>query len=127
VFGTIIAILAMCMAPLIDLMPQGFFQYFQMVNGFYNVPIFTILIIGYLTKRVPAIAAKISLGFFITVYAITQLFWDTGVHYLHILGILFVICSALMLIIGKIKPRDTEFVLEDKKAVDLTPWKLLYP
>ncbi|MGM0903647.1 MAG: solute:sodium symporter family transporter [Bacillota bacterium] len=127
IFGTFIAIFAMCMAPLIDLMPQGFFQYFQMVNGFYNVPIFTILIIGYLTKRVPAIAAKIALGLFITVYAITQLFWDTGLHYLHILGILFVVCSALMLIIGKFKPRDTEFVLEDKKEVDLSPWKLVYP
>ncbi|MCG1028108.1 solute:sodium symporter family transporter [Virgibacillus halodenitrificans] len=127
VFGTFIAIFAMCMAPLIDLMPQGFFQYFQMVNGFYNVPIFTILIIGYTTKRVPAIAAKIALGAFIIVYAITQLFWDTGVHYLHILAILFVLCSAFMLIMGKIKPRDTAFVLEDKKAVDLKPWKLAYP
>lgn len=127
VFGTIIALFSMLMAPLIDLMPQGFFQYLQMVNGFYNVPIFTILIIGYLTKRVPAIAAKISLGFFIIVYAITQLFWDTGLHYLHILAILFVVCIILMLVIGKIKPRDTDFVLEDKKAVELTPWKLLYP
>ncbi|WP_068675168.1 solute:sodium symporter family transporter [Oceanobacillus sp. Castelsardo] len=127
IFGTFIAIFAMCMAPLIDLMPQGFFQYFQMVNGFYNVPIFTILIIGYLTKRVPAIAAKIALVLFIVVYAITQLFWDTGVHYLHILAILFVVCSALMLIIGKFKPRDTAYVLEDKKEVDITPWKLAYP
>lgn len=127
IFGTFIAIFAMCMAPLIDLMPQGFFQYFQMVNGFYNVPIFTILIIGYLTKRVPAIAAKIALVLFIVVYAITQLFWDTGVHYLHILAILFIICSVLMLIIGKFKPRDTAYVLEDKKEVDLTPWKLVYP
>ncbi|CAM4078570.1 symporter YidK [Lederbergia lenta] len=127
VFGTIIALFSMLMASLIDLMPQGFFQYLQMVNGFYNVPIFTILIVGYSTKRVQAIAAKVSLGVFITVYAITQLFWDTGLHYLHILAILFVVCIILILVIGKIKPCDTDFVLEDKKAVELTPWKLLYP
>lgn len=126
-FGTIIAILAMAVAPLIDVMPQGFFQYVQTVNGFFNVPIFTILVVGYLTKRVPAIAAKISLFVFISIYAVTQLFWDTGIHFLHILGILFVLCTILMLIIGKIMPADKDFVLEDQSKVDLTPWKLVYP
>jgi SSS family solute:Na+ symporter len=28
-----------------------------------------------------------------------------------------------MLIIGEIKPRKSEFVQEDVKAVDMTPWK----
>ena len=127
IIGTVLAIFAMCVAPLIAKAPQGFFQYMQTVNGFYNVPIFTIVFIGYVTKRVPAIAAKISLFVFITAYGITQLFWDTGVHFLHILAVLFVICSALMLVIGKLKPRKTAFILEDKKAVELTPWQKLYP
>ena len=35
--------------------------------------------------------------------------------------------SALMLLIGKLKPRDTDFILEDSKAVDLTPWKYVKP
>lgn len=125
--GTIIAILSMVLAPLIDVMPQGFFQYVQTVNGFFNVPILTILVVGYLTKRVPAIAAKVSLFVFISIYAITQLVWDTGIHFLHILGILFLLCVALMLIIGKIRPADQDFVLEDHSKVDLTPWKLVYP
>ncbi|MFG6149708.1 solute:sodium symporter family transporter [Halobacillus sp. B23F22_1] len=125
--GIILALFAMCLAPLIDKVPQGFFQYLQIVNGFYNVPIFTVLIVGYLTKRVPAIAAKISLFLFITVYAITQLFWDTGIHFLHILGVLFVVCTGLMVVIGKFWPRDTAFVLEEKAKVDMKPWKLVYP
>lgn len=127
VIGTLLAIFAMSVAPLIALVPQGFFQYLQMVNGFYNVPIFTVILIGYLTKRVPAIAAKISLVLFISVYASTQLFWDTGLHFLHILAIMFVICTVLMLVIGKIKPRETAYKLKDKKVVDMTPWKLVYP
>ncbi|MRX71157.1 solute:sodium symporter family transporter [Bacillus lacus] len=127
IVGIFLAVFAMTVAPLIQFVPQGFFQYLQIVNGFYNVPILTIVIVGYLTKRVPAIAAKISLALFISVYAVTQLIWDGGVHFLHILGVLFVVCSGLMLLIGKLWPRDTDFVLEDKKAVDLTPWKLLYP
>ncbi|MGI8316684.1 solute:sodium symporter family transporter [Halobacillus mangrovi] len=125
--GIILALFAMCIAPLIDKVPQGFFQYLQIVNGFYNVPIFTILIVGYLTKRVPAIAAKVSLFVFIAIYATTQLFWDTGVHFLHILAILFVACSLLMLLIGKIRPRETDFILEQKSKVDMKPWKLVYP
>ena len=36
--------------------------------------------------------------------------------------ILFGLLS-LMLLIGKLKPRATDFILEDSKAVDLTPWK----
>ncbi|SCC20029.1 MULTISPECIES: hypothetical protein [Priestia] len=117
----------MCVAPLIANVPNGFFAYLQMVNGFYNVPIFTIVFIGYVTKKVPAVAAKVSLAVFISIYAVTQLVWDTGLHYLHILAILFVLCSGLMFIIGKIAPKQDLYVLEDQKAVDLTPWKLLYP
>ncbi|WP_110114559.1 solute:sodium symporter family transporter [Bacillus sp. CGMCC 1.16541] len=127
VAGIFLALFAMSVAPLIANVPQGFFQYLQIVNGFYNVPIFTIIFIGYVTKRVPAIAAKVSLAVFISVYAVTQLVWDTGLHFLHILGILFVVCAVLMLIIGKIAPRDTDYTLEDKEAVELTPWKLVYP
>ncbi|MFC0523220.1 solute:sodium symporter family transporter [Pontibacillus salicampi] len=125
--GIILALFAMVIAPLIDKAPQGFFQYLQIVNGFYNVPIFTILIVGYLTKRVPAVAAKISLTVFISIYATTQLIWDTGVHFLHILAILFVVCTTLMLVIGKMYPRKEVFVLEEKSQVEMTPWKLVYP
>ena len=37
------------------------FDYLQEVNGIYSIPILTIIVIGYLTKRVPALAAKIGL------------------------------------------------------------------
>ncbi|CEI83321.1 solute:sodium symporter family transporter [Oceanobacillus oncorhynchi] len=125
--GTGIALFAIIVAPLIALVPEGFFVYLQTVNGLYNVPILTIIIVGYLTKRVPTIAAKISLAVFIFAYALTQLVWDFGLNYIHILGILFVICVGLMLIIGKIKPRETEFVLKENNSVDVTNWKYLYP
>lgn len=45
-----------------------------MINGFFNVPIFTIIFMGYLTKRVPSIAAKLAITFFVITYGITQLF-----------------------------------------------------
>ena len=81
---------------------------------------------GYLTKRVPPFAAKIGITFFVTTYEITQLFWDTGLHFLHISAILFVITSLGMYIIGKIKPMEEPFIIEDKELVDIKPWKNLY-
>lgn len=32
----------------------------------------------------------------------------------------------IMLIIGKIKPREKEYVLKDNKVVDIKPWKYRY-
>lgn len=123
IFGTVVAILSMTIAPLIMNAPQGLFQYLQIVSGFFSVPIFTIIIIGYTTKRVPAIAAKISLTIFVSSYALLQLVIKPEIHFLHQLAFLFVVCSAIMIIIGKIKPMENPYILKSKNIVDLTPWE----
>jgi len=127
VLGTVLALIAIFIAPLIDLVSTSFFQYLQTINGLYNVPILTIFIVGYLTKKVPALAAKVGLAFFIGTYAFTEFWWDSGISYIHILGILFVITTGIMLLIGKIYPRESDFVLEANNSVDITNWKYLYP
>ena len=38
------------------------FEYLQEINGTYSIPILTIVVVGYLTKFVPAKAAKIGLA-----------------------------------------------------------------
>ena len=48
-------------------------------------------------------------------------------HEYHFLGIVFGWLLVLMLVIGEIAPRDTEFVQEDVGAVDMTPWRLAKP
>ncbi|MGL4988803.1 MAG: solute:sodium symporter family transporter [Cetobacterium sp.] len=126
IFGTIIAIISLFLAPLIMKAPQGLFQYLQIVSGFFNVPIFTIIFIGYTTKYVPAIAAKVSLIFFVSSYALLQLVIKPDLHFLHQLAILFSISCAIMLIIGKMKPRETPYVLIKKNVVELTPWEYQY-
>lgn len=122
VFALIIAAISMLGAPFIMYAPRGLFDYLQMINGFFNVPIFTIIFMGYLTKRVPSIAAKIAISFFVITYGITQLFWNTGLHFLHISAILFIISCIMMYLIGKLKPTDMIFKIEEKKAVDIQPW-----
>ncbi len=44
-------------------------------------------------------------------------------HYLDVMAILFVLNVVIMLIIGKIKPRETDYVQEYTKQVDIAPWK----
>ncbi|MDT8715104.1 solute:sodium symporter family transporter [Clostridium sp. 19966] len=125
-FGLVLAIVSMIIAPFIMYAPEGLFQYLQKVNGFFNVPIFTVIFIGYVTKKVPAVAAKISLVLFVLSYAALQLVFKPELHFLYQLAILFVINCILMLIIGKFKPRAEAYVLKDKKVVDIQPWKYSY-
>jgi SSS family solute:Na+ symporter len=113
----------MCIAPFIVFAKKGFYTYVQTVNGFFNVPVFTILFIGFVTKRVPPIAAKIGLIFFITAYASLQLLVDTQIHFLHLLFILFILTSALMLAIGRLYPMATPYRQKVNNLVDIRPWK----
>lgn len=131
-FGVGLAILSMCIAPLIANAPNGLFGYLQEVNGCYSIPILTIIIVGYLTKYVPAIAAKIAIISGVVLYSLGQFIIkpfvvgsDNYPHFLHVMAILFVLNVTIMLIIGKFYPRSEPFKLEFTKQVDITPWKHL--
>lgn len=125
-FELLVCVMAMVIAPFIAFAQQGLYTYIQMVSGLFSVPIFTILLVGLLHKRMPAIAAKIGLIFFITTYAASQLVIDTGLHFLHVLAILFVVTVLLMLLIGALYPRETPFKQQWNNVVDLQPWKRRY-
>ena len=90
------------------------------------MPILAIVLVGFYTKRVPACAPKITLVVHVILYSISK-FLPLNVHYLYVLSVLFPVDLALMLLIGKLKPRATDFILEDSTAVDLTPWKYVKP
>src|SRR5204863_618861 len=98
-FEIIVCLIAMFIAPFIIFASNGFYTYVQKVGGLFSVPIFTILLVGFLTKRVPALAAKAGLLFFIVSYGITQLVVDVKMHFLHVLGILFLLTTLIMLLI----------------------------
>jgi SSS family solute:Na+ symporter len=149
-FGVILAIAAMFIAPLIA-NAGSLFAYLQEINGIYSIPILTIIIVGYFTKRVPAIAAKIGLVSGCLLYIVSQFFMQphfinkalenakvSGItdeaglalvkaqaypHFLDIMAILFVLNILIMLIIGYFKPREEAYVEEYTKQVDITPWK----
>ena len=131
-FGIVLAILAMFIAPLIANAPDGLFGYLQEVNGCYSIPILTIIVVGYLTKYVPAIAAKIAIISGVVLYSISQFILkpfvvgaDNYPHFLHVMAILFVLNVLIMLLIGKFNPRSEAYVQHYTKQVDITPWKYL--
>ncbi len=60
IVGTFIAILSMVAAPLLA-GQESIFGYLQMMNGLYFIPIFSVVLAGFLFKRAGALAANISL------------------------------------------------------------------
>ncbi|MCL5245507.1 solute:sodium symporter family transporter [Cellulophaga sp. 20_2_10] len=150
IFGTILAFAAMFIAPFIA-NADSLFGYLQEVNGIYSIPIFSVIVIGFLTKRVPAIAAKIGIISGSVLYIISQFFMqpyfvgsaldkakaagimdadalavikaDAYPHFLHVMAILFVINFVIMLVIGKFMPRDTPFKQKYTEQVEIKPYK----
>ena len=129
-FGLFLAFASMFIAPSIA-NAGSLFDYLQEVNGIYSIPILTIIVVGYTTKRVPAIAAKIgvvsgSLLYILSQFVLKPYLADQGIaypHYLDVMLILFLLNIAIMLIIGKIAPRSEDYVMEYTKQVDITPYK----
>ena len=129
-FGIILAIISMLIAPLIANAPDGLFGYLQEVNGCYSIPILTIIVVGYLTKYVPAIAAKIGMISGVVLYSISQFVIKPFVigdenypHFLHVMAILFVLNVLIMLVIGRLYPRAEAYHLPYTKQVNIAPWK----
>jgi SSS family solute:Na+ symporter len=135
VFGWLIAIGAMIIAPLLNdprIIEKGIFDYLQKMNGIYAVPIFAVVVVGMLTRRVPALAAKLALlagfaviavGYFVPPFTSVV----SSMHEFHFLGVVFSWLVIFMLVIGEVYPRETEFTQEDVKAVDMTSWSMAKP
>ncbi len=128
IFGWIIAVGSMCIAPL--LMGQtSIFGYLQKMNGMYFIPIFAVVLIGMLTRRVSATAAKagliigvivIPLGYFVSPFSLVV----ASIGDFHFLGIVFGWLIVFMLVLGEMYPRETEFVQQDVGAVNMEDWPL---
>jgi SSS family solute:Na+ symporter len=123
IFQVTITVLAMCGAPFISRFEGGFYHYIQKMSSFFSLPVFTVMIIGFMTKRVSEAAAKTGLLFFIVMYALSQFVFDVPLHYLHVVAVLFVLTVVLMLALGKWKPMAVPYTSPDRAIVDLRPWR----
>lgn len=153
-FGLVLGLLGMCVAPLIANAPQGLFAWLQEANGCYSIPILTVIVIGFFSKRAPAIAAKVGVisgvvlysvsQFIIKPYFVSQALEEAAVngitdvkalsviqaeaypHFLHVMAILFVLNIGIMLLITKLYPRETDYQPMTTDAVSVEPWKYAF-
>lgn len=131
IFGWVIALISMTVAPLLA-GQESIFAYLQKMNGLYFIPIFSVVLVGMLTRRVPALAAKlalvigfsaIALGYFVPALST----YVDRLHEFHFLGIVFAGLIVMMLVIGQLAPRDEPWEQKHSGDVDMTPWKLAWP
>ena len=118
----VLALISMIIAPLL-MYVQGIYQYFQTVTSFFAFPTLLVIVIGYMTKRIPSIAVKTGMIFFLVVYAILLIGFKINLHFMHLSFILFIISAIIVFIIGFIYPRKTPYELPEAKVVEMTPWK----
>lgn len=126
VFGWAIAVFAMTLAPILD-GQASIFSYLQKMNGMYFIPIFSVVLVGMLSRRVPASAAKTSLvaglvtiacAYFIPPLAVVV----ESINDFHFLGIVFAYLVIYMFIMGELRPLEKPWKQVDVQAVDMTPW-----
>ena len=130
-FGIVIALAAMVGAPFL-IGQDSIFAYLQKMNGLYFIPIFSVVLLGLLDRRVPAFAANIALvvGFVVIAlgYFVPQLATIVAdLHEFHFLGIVFASLIATMLILRALNPRPTPWAEDRQAPIDMTPWKFAWP
>ncbi|MCL4150108.1 UNVERIFIED_CONTAM: hypothetical protein GTU68_048760, partial [Idotea baltica] len=126
-FGIVLALFSMGIAPLLYGVEGGIFTYLQQLNGTHSVPILAIVIVGIFSKRVSGKAANIAILFSAITYLVTLYIIKPDLNFLHLMGILFVLTIIIMFVVSKFVPRETDYVQEYTKQVDITNWKYLKP
>lgn len=151
VFGMFLAIVSMSIAPFIANAPDGLFSYIQESLGSLSVPILAVVTVGMATKNVPALAAKLVLTIGVLLYLVSQFvlspyFIETALseaavngitnakelsiikakaypHFLHVMGILFVLNVGFMLVMGKLYPNKKMYQPKVTDEIEIIPWK----
>ena len=130
-FGWIVALASMTIAPLL-IGQESIFQYLQQMNGIYFIPIFAVVVVGILGRKVPPLAAKVALAggaLFIAIGYFVPPFsgWVVAMTEFHFLGLAFALIVGVMLLITAYNPRSDAWEQEYSQDVDMTPWKYAFP
>lgn len=123
-FGIIIAIVSVLLAPQIMNTNDGLFQFMKKFMSFFNIPTLVVIGVGFATTKVPPVAAKVAIAFYMIAYGLITFVWKWDVNFLYVVGVLFVICIGIMLVIGKIRPQEPYVEKSIEPPVDMTSWSL---
>ncbi|MGL5099343.1 MAG: solute:sodium symporter family transporter [Fusobacteriaceae bacterium] len=124
--GTVLAIFSMIIAPFTMYAEGGLFEVMRRFTGFFNIPTITLVLVGFFSKRITALSAKVAVFVHIALYTLLIFVLKVKINYIHIMGILFVVNVLVMNIVTMIKPGDKVYIPKDvKPAVNMRPWKRL--
>ena len=123
--GTIIAIISMIIAPLLQYGTGGLFLLLKRFAGFFNIPIVALVAVGFLNRTISGKAARATVLLHVILYYSLVWIFKVKVNFVHVMGSLFVFDIIVMFILGSIFKRETPFVPSNsnKSNVDLTSWK----
>ncbi|MDA9015727.1 hypothetical protein N9H69_03465 [Flavobacteriaceae bacterium] len=125
--SSVLAIFAIAFAPFVAKAPDGLYQLLQQLNGIFFIPIASIMLVGFFTKNISALAAKVALFVGCTFYILTSFVFDTGIHFVHIWGIEFILNLMVMYLISYYFPNKNKFKISDLKLVKMEHWKYTKP
>lgn len=129
--GTLVALLAMTAAPLLD-GQESIFGYLQKMNALYFIPIFSVVLAGFLFPRAAAGAANVSLiagcvililGYFVPPFTT----WAEMVNGFHFIGLVFAALMVYQFAMSRLAPLPEPWQHHHSGEVDLTPWKWAKP
>ena len=137
--SSILAISAMIIAPMIDT-SGSLYIYLQQINATFFGPMLAVILCGFMTTRISAPAAKAGLVagpvvFYILNFSfgseyqrlIQSLFGlSEPVHFLHTLGLVFVLTILLMIVVSFLRPATDSGAAKiggQPPIIDLTPWR----
>ncbi len=115
----ILAVIAIAVAPLVALAPDGLYFLLQELNGIFFIPISSVIIAGLFFKQVNTIGAKAGLFFGFTFYILTTFILAVDIHFVHLWGIEFVLNFILMIVVSRIYPEresKTEIVHKPERS-----------
>jgi SSS family solute:Na+ symporter len=129
IFGIIIALGAILLAPLIDTLKEGgLFDLMKNLAALYNIPLLAVVLMGIFHKRATSAGAMTAIVVGFVFWAVFGLWQDNNLlgwkmHWLHLAAINFVLITLIMVVMALVSPREQVYEQVYTGEVDITPWK----
>jgi SSS family solute:Na+ symporter len=123
----VLAVFAIMIAPLVGNAPEGLYQLMQQLNGIFFIPIASILIAGFFIPKITANGAKVGLITGLSFYLLTTFIFESGIHFIHIWAIEFVINILVMLAVSHYFPGKPNTFVKRPPVLEMKPWRYAKP